>query len=74
MFADVYAQLQRLQDAPRRAREIAAQRLTSRCRAGRVEATATGLRVMTATRRPFLSPSWAAVIDGAVADAAKGSG
>lgn len=70
MFDTLRARLQSLHGAPARARDLAAQRLTERCRKGRVEATAEGLSVQTA--RPSVSPVWAAIIDGAIAEALKG--
>lgn len=72
MFDTLIAELQRLEDAPARARELTAERLNARCKTGHVEATGDGLRVVVARKTPYLSPAWAAVIEGAVADAVKG--
>lgn len=69
MFEAIRSRLRSLHEAPRRARELAAQRLTARCRTGYVEPTGDGLRVVVHTREPFVSPAWAAEIDGAIADA-----
>ncbi len=69
MFDAIRARLQSLKDAPVRARELAAQRLTARCRTGHVEPTGDGLRVAVHVEQPFLSPTWAAEIDGAITDA-----
>ncbi len=72
MFDTIAIELQRLEDAPTRARELSAERLTARCKTGHVEATGDGLRVVTAPKKPFMTPEWAAEIDGAVVDAVKG--
>lgn len=72
MFDALVTELQRLEDAPARARELAAERLTARCKTGRVDAAGDGLRVVVERKTPYLSPAWAAEIDGAVADAVKG--
>jgi hypothetical protein len=69
MFDALRARLRSLQDAPARARELAAERLTARCRTGHVEPTEEGLRVVAHARRPFVSDAWSAEIDGAIADA-----
>lgn len=69
MFEAIRARLQSLMDAPVRARELAAQRLTARCRTGHVEPTGDGLRVVVHTREPFISEAWAAEIDDALVDA-----
>lgn len=69
MFDALRARLRSLQEAPQRARELAAQRLTDRCRTGHVEPTGDGLRAVVHVARPFVSPAWAAVIEQSIADA-----
>lgn len=69
MFESVRARLKRLEDAPRRARELAAARLTARCRTGHVEPAQDGLRVSVKVAKPFVSEAWAAEIDGAIKQA-----
>jgi len=58
MFEAHYARLQSLADAPERARELAARRLSEKCRTGHVEPTADGLRVVVKVERAFVSPAW----------------
>jgi hypothetical protein len=71
MFDALRARLRKLQAAPARARELAAQRLTARCNTGHVDATSDGLAIR--TQGAFLSPEWAAVIDESIADALRES-
>ena len=72
MFEALRRRLQSLQEAPRRARDLAARRLTARCRMGHVDATADGLRVVVNVRKPFLSRAWRAEIAMAIAEAMEG--
>jgi hypothetical protein len=74
MFAALRARLQSIKEAPTRARELAAQRLTARCRTGHVEPTGDGLRVVVHREGPYVSPVWAAEIEGAIADALREGG
>ena len=69
MFDALRARLQSLATASQRARELAAQRLTDRCRTGHVEPTEDGLRVVVHVRKPFVSPAWSAIIQQSIADA-----